>query len=63
LTTAEAAEKAASEALLMGPERVARFLAHLKAEGRTERYRQNVRTSLTRWAEVLAGYPSGPAIS
>jgi integrase len=55
LTKAEAAEKAASEAVLMGPELVARFLAHLKAEGRTERYRRNVRTYLAKWAEVLAG--------
>lgn len=34
----------------MGPELVARFLAHLKAEGRTERYRQNVRTYYVRVA-------------
>jgi hypothetical protein len=55
LTKAEAAEKAAAEAMLMEPELVARFLAHLKAEGRTERYRLNVRTYLAQWAEALAG--------
>lgn len=55
LTKAEAAEKAASKAVLLGPELVACFLAHLQAEGLTGRYRRNVRTYLARWAEVLAG--------
>jgi integrase len=30
-------------------------LAHLKTEGRTERYRRNLRTYLAQWAESLAG--------
>jgi hypothetical protein len=55
LTKVEASEKAAAEAVFMEPELVARFLAHLKAEGRTECYRRNVRTYLAQWAETLAG--------
>ena len=55
LTKAEAAEKAEAEAVLMDAERVSRFLAHLKAEGRTEHYRRNLRTYLAQWAEPLAG--------
>ncbi len=55
LTKSQAARKAADEAVLMEAELVARFLAYLKAEGRTERYRRNMRTYLAQWAEALAG--------
>ncbi|HVG57719.1 MAG TPA: site-specific integrase [Hyalangium sp.] len=55
LTKAEAVEKAQAEAVLMDAELVARFLAHLKTEGRTERYRRSLRTYLAQWAESLAG--------
>lgn len=55
LTKAEAARKAAAEAVVMDLALVARFLSHLKAEGRTEKYRRNVRTYLAQWAEALAG--------
>lgn len=55
LTKSQAARKAADEAVLMDAELVGRFLAYLKAEGRTERYRCNMRTYLAQWAEALAG--------
>ncbi len=42
LTKSQAARKASDEAVLMDAELVALFLAHLKAEGRTERYRHDM---------------------
>lgn len=44
--TPQNARKAAEEAIFMDAGLVARFLAHLKAEGRPERYRRNMRTYL-----------------
>lgn len=55
LTKSQAAWMATDEAVLMEAELVARFLAYFKAEGRTERYRRNMRTYLAQWAEALAG--------
>lgn len=46
LTKSQAARKVADEAVTRDAELVGRFLAHLKAEGRTERYRRNMRTYL-----------------
>lgn len=54
LTRAQAKERRAAEAVYIGAENVGRFLEHLKALNRTERYRKNVRTYLAAWAEPLA---------
>ena len=54
LTRTQAAAKADEEAVHLDPPTVARFLDHLKGEGRTERYRKNLRTYLSAWAEILA---------
>ncbi len=51
----EAAGNAAAGAMLIEAERLARFLTLLEAEGRTGRYRQNVRTYLAQRAEALPG--------
>jgi len=55
LPQVEAAGKVAAGKVFIEAERVARFLSHLEAEGRTGRYRQNVRTYLAQWAEALPG--------
>lgn len=55
LTRQEAGERAAAAAVFIDDERVGRFLAWLRANGRTERYRRNVRSYLAQWARALAG--------
>jgi len=49
-----AAERRRSE-VRVDAESVARFLAWLRTNGRTERYRVNTRNYLAQWARVLAG--------
>lgn len=55
LTRAQAKERRAAEAVYMTAENVKRFLDHLKAQQRTEKYRRNVRSYLREWAVPLAG--------
>ncbi|WP_246357807.1 tyrosine-type recombinase/integrase [Pyxidicoccus fallax] len=45
--------ESAASPVYMDPERVGRFLEHLKRQGRTERHRKNVRNYLAQWAEAL----------
>ena len=51
VTKAQAASRAASLAAVMDEECIGRFLDYLKREGRTERYRKNVRFYLSQWAD------------
>ncbi len=55
LTKAQSADKLQREVVRIEVATVARFLAHLSSEGRTKRYRENLRTYLSQWAEQLAG--------
>src|SRR2546422_3826882 len=50
-----ATAQAEAERVHLDEESAVRFLSHLKAEGRTEKYRRNVRTYLAAWAKSLAG--------
>jgi len=49
----DAATREAATAVRLGSEPVGRFLAHLRAGGRTERYRRNVRSYLAQWTRAL----------
>src|SRR6266849_7240016 len=53
LTKAQSAAKLEREIVQLDVPTVARFLAHLSSEGRTKRYRENLRTYLSQWAEQL----------
>jgi integrase len=55
LTKSEAAAKLRREIVRIDVASVARFLSYLSSEGRTKRYRENLRTYLSQWAEQLAG--------
>ena len=55
LTKAQSTAKLEREIVQLDVATVARFLAHLSSEGRTKRYRENLRTYLSQWAEQLAG--------
>jgi integrase len=53
VTRREELERRAANAVLLGAESAARFLGWLEANGRTERYRRNVKSYLAHWARVL----------
>src|SRR6202158_3171126 len=55
LTKAQSTAKLEREIVQLDVATVARFLAHLSSEGRTKRYRENLKTYLSQWAEQLAG--------
>src|SRR5713101_6784192 len=55
LTKAQSADKLQREVVRIEVATLARFLAHLSSEGRTKRYRENLRTYLSQWVEQLAG--------
>jgi serine/threonine protein kinase len=54
--TRSQAERTRQDATVyLDSETVGRFLEYLRGQGRTEKYRRNVRTYLATWAEALAG--------
>jgi hypothetical protein len=55
LTKAQSADKLQREVVRIEVATLARFLAHLSSEGRTKRYRKNLRTYLSQGVEQLAG--------
>lgn len=54
-TRAEAEQTRQDAEVYLDGETVGRFLEYLRGQGRTDKYRRNVRTYLASWAEALAG--------
>ena len=54
MTGREDVARRAAQAVYVIAENVGRFLDHLKRERRTEKYRRNLRTYLSKWAVPLA---------